>query len=656
MAERGVDIVAPSASKAPVWKYFGYVKDLATGKAAIGKRATCKLCRVEVAHSGGTTNLKNHLRSHHRPEYRDLYGDDLGSSVEDQSQPKMDVFCRTVEKLTSSSVRAQQLTSAVVDFVVRDLRPVNVVDSVGFLNLMEVAEPRYVVPCRRTVNSYIDKRYLAVKARVQQELKQVDYMGMTTDMWTSRSKDGYISITAHYISPQFVMKHHNLQSSHFPGTHTALNIATMLRKSVEEDWGVDLHMQVPAFTTDNAKNVVNAVSENLMLVAIPCAGHSLNLAVQDALAVKGVKNALARAKKVVEHFNHSRLDSEELKVKQKQLDLPPHCLIQDVVTRWNSTLDMASRLCEQQAAIAAVLHGKRDLHHLELSPQEWHDLEDLINLLEPFKNATEVLSGQKYPTLSCLGPILADLKEKIADDPLDSRTMKSAKQAMRIDLSERYKDSDVLELMNKAAFLDPRFKTLAHLPASTAEDITVSIQKEMVNLLQQDSPEDQSSESITVNEQSPPPTKKIKVHPLKKLLGDKFGAPSGISATGSVSLEDHAQAELARYKAEPQSPLDHCPLQWWRDHQTVYPLLSRLTRRYLCLPSTSVPSESLFSTAGIIVNEKRAALDPQNVNQIVFLHDNLDPVHLSYKRMLKKCKCDVCSVKECRCAVCTEIN
>ena len=74
--------------------------------------------------------------------------------------------------------------------------------------------------------------------------------------------------------------------------------------------------------------------------------------------------------------------------------------------------------------------------------------------------------------------------------------MKSAKQAMRIDLSERYKDSDVLELMNKAAFLDPQFKTLAHLPASTVEDITMSIQREMVNVLQQDSPEDQSSEFI----------------------------------------------------------------------------------------------------------------------------------------------------------------
>jgi len=43
-------------------------------------------------------------------------------------------------------------------------------------------------------------------------------------------------------------------------------------------------------------------------------GHSLNLAEQDALAVKvkGVKTALARAKKVVKDFNHSRLDSEQL--------------------------------------------------------------------------------------------------------------------------------------------------------------------------------------------------------------------------------------------------------------------------------------------------------------------------------------------------------
>ena len=111
----------------PVWKYFGYVKDLATGKTG---RATCKLCQVEVTHSEGTTNLKNHLQFNHHPEYRDLYGDDHSSIVEDQSQSKTDVFCRTVEKLSSCLARGQ-LTSTIVDSVFCDLRPVNIVDSVG---------------------------------------------------------------------------------------------------------------------------------------------------------------------------------------------------------------------------------------------------------------------------------------------------------------------------------------------------------------------------------------------------------------------------------------------------------------------------------------------------------------------------------------------
>ena len=127
---------------------------------------------------------------------------------------------------------------------------------------------------------------------------------------------------------------------------------------------------------------------------------------------------------------------------------------------------------------------------------------------------------------------------------------------------------------------------------------------------------------------------------MKKFFGDKFGVAS---TPRSVSLEDQAQAELARYKAEPQPPLDRCPLKWWKEHCTIYPLLSKLCRKYLCLPSTSVPSESLFSIAGIIVNEKRAALDPYNVDKMIFLHNNSEPIHLDYERLRKKCKCDACS-------------
>ena len=38
--------------------------------------------------------------------------------------------------------------------------------------------------------------------------------------------------------------------------------------------------------------------------------------------------------------------------------------------------------------------------------------------------------------------------------------------------------------------------------------------------------------------------------------------------------------------------------------------------------ATSVPSERLFSVAGNIVSAKRAALLPENVEKLVFLHEN----------------------------------
>ena len=62
-------------------------------------------------------------------------------------------------------------------------------------------------------------------------------------------------------------------------------------------------------------------------------------------------------------------------------------------------------------------------------------------------------------------------------------------------------------------------------------------------------------------------------------------------------------------------------------------LLPRMARRYLGVVATSVPSERLFSTAGNVVTAKRCALEPENVEKLVFLHDNLPPVKLSYQRL-----------------------
>ncbi|GBB91536.1 hypothetical protein RclHR1_01890010 [Rhizophagus clarus] len=64
------------------------------------------------------------------------------------------------------------------------------------------------------------------------------------------------------------------------------------------------------------------------------------------------------------------------------------------------------------------------------------------------------------------------------------------------------------------------------------------------------------------------------------------------------------------------------PLVWWRDHRSSYPILSKLARKYLSIPSTSVPSERLFSDAGNHISAKRTRLAPELVDRILFLKRN----------------------------------
>ncbi|KAI4815177.1 hypothetical protein KUCAC02_005334 [Chaenocephalus aceratus] len=81
-----------------------------------------------------------------------------------------------------------------------------------------------------------------------------------------------------------------------------------------------------------------------------------------------------------------------------------------------------------------------------------------------------------------------------------------------------------------------------------------------------------------------------------------------------------AEEEIERYCKASSLPLTEDPLNWWRVHEI---LLSRVSKRYLCIPGTSVSAERLFSTAGDVVTAKRSTLKPEHVDQLVFLQKNL---------------------------------
>ena len=197
---------------------------------------------------------------------------------------------------------------------------------------------------------------------------------------------------------------------------------------------------------------------------------------------------------------------------------------------------MIVRLCEQQAAVAAVLHSHRDLIHLEHSPAEWRVLEDLVEVLKPFKHATTYLCSELYPSLSALGPLLHEIQKKLTINGSDLSEIKQVKRAISNDLDKWYQADEVKLLMNKATFLDPRMKSLTHL--SELEQVTLI--DTLINEIVLSAEEGFSDE---VEENSQPTAKKCA---LENLLGESCFQNSDVSV--NVSMTELVTAEVSRYK------------------------------------------------------------------------------------------------------------
>ena len=294
---------------------------------------------------------------------------------------------------------------------------------------------------------------------------------------------------------------------------------------------------------------------------------------------------------------------------------------------------MITSVCQQQLPISSVLLRRRDLLHLEISSQEWCILEDIVELLQPFKIATQHLSGEKYPTISAVGPLLSEIKKRIAIDSSDSTAVKEFKRALGDDVNSRYQHPDIKMLFNKSSFLDPRFKSLTHLSTLQKEEVHEVVLQEAIELASKT----RNSELPTVIEPENDdastdlePKQKKKKNALVDMLGDSFNEDC---QTNSSTVEDVMKSEVLRYKSEGTISLDLNPLEWWSGRECVFPNLCKLAVKYMCITATSVPSEQLFSAAGNIVSSKRASLSPENVDKLVFLHSNLPPVEVDYKRL-----------------------
>ena len=90
--------------------------------------------------------------------------------------------------------------------------------------------------------------------------------------------------------------------------------------------------------------------------------------------------------------------------------------------------------------------------------------------------------------------------------------------------------------------------------------------------------------------------------------------------------QSSAIIEIRQYLEEPHIGHLEDPLAWWKARVNVYPCLSQMARKQLCMVATSVPSERVFSKSGQLISVRRSRLTAKNVQMIMFLNANLGKI------------------------------
>ncbi|KZS19613.1 Uncharacterized protein APZ42_013888 [Daphnia magna] len=130
---------------------------------------------------------------------------------------------------------------------IQNLHGVNIVTGKGFQNLMKVAVgQQYRIPHRTTFSRYrIPKMYEACKLAVIQELKSIEFVCCTTQIWVDNFKDpAYMTLTAHILR-NFEQKSYVFEIFHLPLHHTGMNIANCFAHNLNLTLAVDGFQNVP---------------------------------------------------------------------------------------------------------------------------------------------------------------------------------------------------------------------------------------------------------------------------------------------------------------------------------------------------------------------------------------------------------------------------
>ena len=428
-------------------------------------------------------------------------------------------------------------------------------------------------------------------------------------MWTSDTGAPYMVLTAHWIDNEWNLRHVIIAFQRFSHPHTGQQIQEATLKIFQD---FSIATKASTITIDNGANQVaamkllsTALATNLQVDfnIIRCGAHTMALVVNAGL--KSFQKIIDKVRVFVIEIRRSPKKEEVLSSLAHKLQVKYKKLKRDVKTRWNSTYIMLESFLANKVIItSAISLHNGNFGNLSLTDDEWREISIFCDYLKPFFEFTEVMSGSNYPTLGTLLLLLDHLLDHI------TTTMEKSNVLWIKEIAKEMKnkfDSIQENLYNSSAYLalilDPRYKTQI-LPNNINENI---VKQTLIDEFNSYKDLDHSEDKI--NEDA------LSVGEKRKSLGIMDLMLQKKQKAGNLQRN-----EIDEYLVIPIEPKNIDPCEWWKNHKSQYPILTKIARDYICIPSTSVPSEQAFSKSGELISKKRNRLGDSAIEACMCLN------------------------------------
>ncbi|CAB5131700.1 unnamed protein product [Rhizophagus irregularis] len=473
------------------------------------------------------------------------------------SQTRIDEIIRNNPDIKNSRDRK------FVGILIKDNRPISICNDEGFVEFIHELDPNYQIPSDKTIQQLIAESYNQIKVVLTKKFsKDVISCSITTDLWTARSRNGYIGVTCSFIDNNFNICEAILAVQYVPYPHTGDNIC---------------------------ENLENNDGYLRMIADVETRWNSSYLAWKRLIKIKDLIDVLASTM-LIDPDASTRRDGKRL----KKINLTENEWqeIGKLIIILEDFAGATEYLGGSKYTTISLMYSVLAIINQKILPDDNSDVEviDLTSQNMAFDDDVgyedapedEPISGQ---------PIRRKININMPQNciNLDKRVKAALYQAMN-HYWEVPQEQGML-----AALLDPRFKELGF----ASNSLRLRSQEQLRNAYQ-------DMRILTGENQE------VELQPVSSnsLLARIF--------QDNVTHVD----EVANYLALPKIHHDDCPLTWWKTNKTRFPVLSKLARKYLAIPATSTPSERLFSEAGNVMTIKRTQLAPNMLENLVFCKKN----------------------------------